>query len=127
MTSSDLVRAYREGRLSRRELIRGLVAMGMSVSVATAIADRARAASSQSGGRATRSRAVEVVDDTYDDIYSPEAPVGVGGVVALPSTGVGRESTSAKLATPLAVIGAGAALAAAGIKRLKGSPKADPS
>lgn len=125
MTSNDLVRAYREGRLSRRELIRGLVAMGMSVSVATAVADRARAASSQPGGRATRSRAFEVVDDTYDDVYGPEAPAEEGGVVALPSTGVGQESTSSKLAMPLAVIGAGAALAAAGIKRLKGAPKAD--
>jgi hypothetical protein len=120
MTSTDLVRAYQEGRLSRRELIRGLVALGMSATVATALADRARAASIRPGAQQARGRAVGDVDDTYDDVYGPEAPAEEE-VVTLPSTGAGRAESSSLLTKPIAIIGAGAAIAAAGLRRLKGS------
>src|SRR5215204_5459516 len=60
---NDLIEAYQNGRISRRSFVRGMMALGVSASVAVSLADGVRAA--PGGGRsALRS------DDAYeDDVY----------------------------------------------------------
>jgi hypothetical protein len=99
---NDLIEAYQNGRISRRSFVRGMMALGVSASVAVSLADGVRAA--PGGGRsALRS------DDAYeDDVYE------------LPDTGAGMGSSDSWV-KPLAILGAGAALVAGGLRRLKGS------
>jgi hypothetical protein len=109
-----LIDAYRHGRIDRRAFIRGMVAVGMSVSLATALADQVRAAPAPAG-RISRVHGQDDIYEPDDDIYEPEAPV------ALPSTGATDATSPSGWAKPLAVIGAGAALAAGAMRRLKGT------
>jgi hypothetical protein len=101
---NDLIEAYQNGRISRRAFVRGMMALGVSASVAVSLADGVRAAP---GGRKASLRS----DDVYeDDVYE------------LPSTGAGISGSGDSWVKPLAVLGAGAALLAGGLRRLKGSP-----
>lgn len=111
VTRSELVSAYQSGRINRRTLIKGLTAVGMSLTVATSMADKLRAAP----------RAAGEIEDPVDDTYEP-----VGGeeeeppVTQLPNTGIGGDEKSS-LAAPIAVIGGAAALVASRIRRTKSS------
>jgi hypothetical protein len=100
---NDLIEAYQNGRISRRAFVRGMMALGASASVAVSLADGVRAAP---GARKANLRS----DDTYEDVYE------------LPSTGAGVSGSGDSWVKPLAVLGAGAALVAGGLRRLKGSP-----
>jgi hypothetical protein len=101
---NDLIEAYQNGRISRRAFVRGMMALGVSASVAVSLADGVRAAP---GARKASLRS----DDVYeDDVYE------------LPSTGAGMSGSGDSWVKPLAILGAGAALVAGGLRRLKGSP-----
>jgi hypothetical protein len=100
---NDLIEAYQNGRISRRAFVRGMMALGVSASVAVSLADGVRAAP---GARRSSLRGSDVYDDTYE----------------LPSTGIGASGSGDSWVKPLAVLGAGAALVAGGLRRLKGSP-----
>jgi hypothetical protein len=102
---NDLIEAYQNGRISRRSFVRGMMALGVSASVAVSLADGVRAAP---GGRTTGRRG-GAQDDTYDD-----------DVYELPDTGAGMGSGDSWI-KPMAILGAGAALVAGGLRRLKGS------
>lgn len=96
MSQPELVDAYRSGRIGRRVFVKGLVGLGMSVSVATAMADRVRA---QSG--------TPVASPTPDDVYDPETEVPV---TSLPNTGATDSGSSAgAVGKTLAIAGAGVA------------------
>jgi hypothetical protein len=99
--------------MDRRAFIRGGVALGLSVSAAAALADRVRASSTGGASRRSAKFVGDVYDDdTYgDDTYGPSE---------LPSTGAGTASTSSSW-KPLAILGAGAAVAAGALRRLKGA------
>lgn len=102
MARNDLIEAYQNGRISRRSFVRGMMALGVSASVAVSLADGVRAAP---GGRSAGFRS----DDVYeDDVYE------------LPDTGAGMTSGDSWV-KPMAILGAGAALVAGGLRRLKGS------
>src|SRR4029453_9497437 len=96
MSRSELTDAYVSGRISRRSFVRGMVALGASVPVAMALADKVSAAGNASA-RISRS------SDTYPDPYPyppkphhhHDYPKPSGGysttttyVSALPATGV---------------------------------------
>jgi hypothetical protein len=99
---NDLIEAYQNGRISRRSFVRGMMALGVSASVAVSLADGVRASS---GPGKTMRRA----EDAYaDDVYE------------LPDTGAGMGSGDSWV-KPMAILGAGAALVAGGLRRLKGS------
>jgi hypothetical protein len=107
---NDLIEAYQNGRISRRAFVRGMMALGVSASVAVSLADGVRAAPG------ARKVAVQR-DDAYEDTYSSG-----GGTTTLPSTGAGISGSGDSWVKPLAVLGAGAALVAGGLRRLKGDP-----
>jgi hypothetical protein len=96
--------------MDRRAFIRGGVALGLSVSAAAALADRVRASS---GGGASR-LSPKFVGDVYgDDTYEDD-------VYELPATGAGVTQSGSSW-KPLALLGAGAAVAAGAFRRLKGA------
>jgi hypothetical protein len=99
---NDLIEAYQNGRISRRSFVRGMMALGVSASVAVSLADGVRAAP---GGKSGARRG----SDVYDDVYE------------LPTTGAGPTSGDSWV-KPLAILGAGAALVAGGLRRMKGAP-----
>jgi hypothetical protein len=99
---NDLIEAYQNGRISRRSFVRGMMALGVSASVAVSLADGVRAAGNK--GAASRRGS-----DVYDDVYE------------LPTTGAGPTSGDSWV-KPLAILGAGAALVAGGLRRMKGAP-----
>lgn len=105
MARNDLIEAYQNGRISRRSFVRGMMALGVSASVAVSLADGVRAAP---GGRASGFRSANADDVYEDDVYE------------LPDTGTGTAATDSWL-KPMAILGAGAALVAGGLRRLKGS------
>jgi hypothetical protein len=108
MSQPELVVAYRSGRIGRRTFVRGLVGLGMSLSVATAMADRVRA---QAG--------TPVASPTPDDVYDPGTEVPV---TELPNTGSSDSSdATGTIAKTLAVLGGGAAVVA-GLLRRKSDP-----
>lgn len=112
MARNELIEAYQNGRISRRAFVRGMMALGVSASVAVSLADGVRAAPSAGSKRA-------VSEDVYGntgDVYDPAK------TVTLPSTGAGISGSGDSWVKPLAVLGAGAALVAGGLRRLKGSP-----
>ncbi len=73
MSHNELVDAYRRGRISRRTFIRGMVALGATVTMANAAAD-AYAAPLKPGGPA----AFRAQDDVYGD--DDDGAGGGGGV-----------------------------------------------
>ena len=105
MARNDLIEAYQNGRISRRSFVRGMMALGVSASVAVSLADGVRAAP---GGRATGRRGGAQDDGYVDDVYE------------LPDTGSGMDSGDSWV-KPMAILGAGAALVVGGLRRLKGS------
>jgi hypothetical protein len=99
MSRNQLIDSYQTGRIGRRTFIKGMVGLGLSASVATALADKVRAAPTSSPAK--------------DDIYDPGAPV-----TGLPNTGIGQASSSSKnTGATLAVLGAGAAAVAGMLRR----------
>ena len=111
MTRNELVSAYQRGRIDRRAFIKGMAALGMSLTVATSMADKLRAAPAPKGSFSGR-----FLDDSYDDIYDDEEDP----VIVLPSTGIG-EQDSGRSWGPAAVIGGAAAVIATRIRRSKPS------
>ena len=123
MSRSELTDAYVSGRISRRSFVRGMVALGASVPVAMALADKVSAAPSGAPrmGRNANS-------DVYPDPYPPHhhhhhhpqpapAPAPVT-VTTLPATGVAEQDTSSVVA-PLAAGAAAAALIALRMRQPK--------
>ena len=121
MSRSELTDAYVSGRISRRSFVRGMVALGASVPVAMALADKVSAAPSGAPrmGRNANS-------DVYPDPYPPHhhhhhhpqptpAPVTV---TTLPATGVAEQDKSSVVA-PLAAGAAAAALVALRMRQPK--------
>lgn len=107
MSQPELVEAYRSGRIGRRAFVKGLVGLGMSVSVATAMADRVRAQDS-----------TPVASPTPDDVYGTPTPVPGVPVTELPNTGASNSSSSAgTLGKTMAIAGAGLAAVAAFVHR----------
>lgn len=110
VSRNQLIDSYQSGRIGRRAFIKGMVGLGMSATLATALADKVRAASTASTAGS----------DANSDIYDPGTPP-----TALPATGTGRPASSSKSAgAALTVLAAGAA-AAAGILRRKTNTAAE--
>ncbi|CAN5411060.1 hypothetical protein BH09CHL1_BH09CHL1_06090 [soil metagenome] len=106
MSQPELVEAYRSGRIGRRVFVKGLVGLGMSVSVATAMADRVRAQDS-----------TPVATVTPDDVYTP-TPVVDDPVTTLPNTGAADSGNSAgMIGKTMVIAGAGLAAVAAFVHR----------
>lgn len=117
--------AYQAGRISRRTFVRGMAALGLSVSVATALAESIEAAPASGGGRGVV-RAVGMPDDTYEPHPAPaQSSSEVAEVTTLPATGVGesRESGSGLLKTGM--LAGAAALIAGGYRKLKDAAAED--
>ena len=123
MSRSELTDAYVSGRISRRSFVRGMVALGASVPVAMALADKVSAAPA-GVGRINRS------SDVYPDPYphphphpKPPAPAPApapAAVTTLPATGVAQQDQSSIVA-PLAAGAAAAALVALRMRQPKKS------
>jgi len=123
MSRSELTDAYVSGRISRRSFVRGMVALGASVPVAMALADKVSAAPA-GVGRINRS------SDVYPDPYphphphphpKPPAPAPApapAAVTTLPATGVAQQDQSSIVA-PLAAGAAAAALVALRMRQPK--------
>ena len=122
MSRSELTDAYVSGRISRRSFVRGMVALGASVPVAMALADKVSAAPA-GVGRINRS------SDVYPDPYPPHPPhppkppkpapaPAPAAVTTLPATGVAQQDQSSIVA-PLAAGAAAAALVALRMRQPK--------
>lgn len=111
MSRAELLDAYRRGTLSRRGFVRGMGALGVSIATANHLADQVAAST-------------KPADDVYDaDRHTAPKPTPASApatVIELPSTGTGAdarpESTRMKI---LGLMGASAALAATGFRRLR--------
>lgn len=126
MSRSELTDAYVSGRISRRSFVRGMVALGASVPVAMALADKVSAAP---GGAARVSRSADVYPDPYPwppappKPYYPPKPAPApapAAVTTLPATGVAQQDQSSIVA-PLAAGAAAAALIALRMRQPKKS------
>jgi hypothetical protein len=122
--------AYQAGRISRRTFIRGMAALGLSVSVATALAESIEAAPAGGGNRG-QARAVGMPDEPRDDTYG-EAPhrhrhheTGTGAVTTLPETGIGQSQSSGSGLLKTGMVAGAAALIAGGYRKLKGAAAED--
>jgi len=126
MSRSELTDAYVSGRISRRSFVRGMVALGASVPVAMALADKVSAAP---GGAARISRSSDVYPDPYPwppkphhhhhHHHKPKPAAGGGAAVTtLPATGVAEQDKSSVVA-PLAAGAAAAALVALRMRQPK--------
>lgn len=122
MSRSELTDAYVSGRISRRSFVRGMVALGASVPVAMALADKVSAAP---GGAARISRSSDVYPDPYP--WPPLKPVhpvkpapAPAAVTTLPATGIAQQDQSSIVA-PLAAGAAAAALIALRMRQPKKS------
>lgn len=100
MSRNELTDAYVSGRISRRSFVRGMVALGASVTAAVALADDISAAT---GGRA------RLTARHQDDVYNGDDDDDNGGVTQLPETGVGDSEGASSLAKPAMAAGAAAA------------------
>jgi hypothetical protein len=70
MVESELWAAFRAGRIGRRAFIQGMAALGLSISAANHLADRAQA------------QVQPPTDDVYDDVYHHNGGQGGhGGMV----------------------------------------------
>jgi hypothetical protein len=120
MSRSELTDAYVSGRISRRSFVRGMVALGASVPVAMALADKVGAAPG-GGARALRS-ASDIYPDPYPWPPKPHHPhkPKPAAVTTLPSTGVAQQDQSSVVA-PLAAGAAAAALVALRMRQPKKS------
>src|SRR3954451_16487693 len=107
MSRSELISSYQNGRIDRRTLVKGLMALGMSATIATAMADRLRAAPAPKGQLSGRFQ-----DDSYDDTYGEDPGTGTGGVSELPNTGAPTAESQSNWMAPAAAIGAAAAFVA---------------
>lgn len=126
MSRSELTDAYVSGRISRRSFVRGMVALGASVPVAMALADKVSASGAPSSG-ARINRSSDVYPDPYPwPVYPPHhhhypKPSGGGStytVTTLPATGVAEQDKSSIVA-PLAAGAAAAALVALRMRQPK--------
>ena len=128
MSRSELTDAYVSGRISRRSFVRGMVALGASVPVAMALADKVSAAP---GGTARISRSSDVYPDPYPWPPKPPKPhhphhpkpapaAPAAAVTTLPATGVAQQDQSSIVA-PLAAGAAAAALVALRMRQPKKS------
>ena len=127
MSRSELTDAYVSGRISRRSFVRGMVALGASVPVAMALADKVSAAP---GGAARVSRSADVYPDPYPwppappkphhHHYTPAPAPAPAAVTTLPATGVAQQDQSSIVA-PLAAGAAAAALIALRMRQPKKS------
>ncbi len=124
MSRSELTDAYVSGRISRRSFVRGMVALGASVPVAMALADKVSAAP---GGVARVSRSSDIYPDPYPWPPKPPKPHhhhkpsgGTTTVTTLPATGVAQQDQSSIVA-PLAAGAAAAALVALRMRQPKKS------
>lgn len=125
MSRSELTDAYVSGRISRRSFVRGMVALGASVPVAMALADKVSAAP---GGVTRMSRSADVYPDPYPWPPKPVKPVypvkpvkpAPAAVTTLPATGVAQQDQSSIVA-PLAAGAAAAALVALRMRQSKKS------
>lgn len=116
MSRSELTDAYVSGRISRRSFVRGMVALGASVPVAMALADKVSAAPS---GAARISRSSDVYPDPYPHPHPhPHPPAPAPAVTTLPATGVAEQDKSSIVA-PLAAGAAAAALVALRMRQPK--------
>jgi len=128
MSRSELTDAYVSGRISRRSFVRGMVALGASVPVAMALADKVSAAP---GGNARISRSSDIYPDPYpwppkppkpEPYYPPKPhhpkPAPAAAVTTLPATGVAEQDQSSIVA-PLAAGAAAAALIALRMRQPK--------
>ena len=122
MTRNELVAAYQTGRIDRRTFVKGMAAFGLSVSVASAMADRLRAAPAPSSRFSAR-YAGDIYDDTYEEPTTPTTPAKpaeTSTVSTLPATGAGDDS-GRSWAAPLAALGGAAALIASRVRRFRSS------
>lgn len=123
MSRSELTDAYVSGRISRRSFVRGMVALGASVPVAMALADKVSAAP---GGAARLSKSSDVYPDPYPWPPKPPKPhhphkpkpAPAAAVTTLPATGVAQQDQSSIVA-PLAAGAAAAALIALRMRQPK--------
>ena len=126
MSRSELTDAYVSGRISRRSFVRGMVALGASVPVAMALADKVSAAPG-GGARISRS-ASDIYPDPYPWPPKPPKPhhphkpkpAEPAAVTTLPATGVAQQDQSSIVA-PLAAGAAAAALVALRMRQPKKS------
>jgi hypothetical protein len=125
MSRSELTDAYVSGRISRRSFVRGMVALGASVPVAMALADKV-SASPVGGARISRS-ASDIYPDPYPWPPKPPKPhkphhhkPKPAAVTTLPATGVAQQDQSSIVA-PLAAGAAAAALVALRMRQPKKS------
>jgi hypothetical protein len=122
MSRSELTDAYVSGRISRRSFVRGMVALGASVPVAMALADKVSAAP---GGGARAVRSSDIYPDPYPGPPKPPKPgpkpaPKPAEVTTLPATGVAQQDQSSVVA-PLAAGAAAAALVALRMRQPKKS------
>ena len=122
MSRSELTDAYVSGRISRRSFVRGMVALGASVPVAMALADKVSAAP---GGAARISRSSDVYPDPYPwpplkpvHPHHPKPAPAPAAVTTLPATGIAQQDQSSIVA-PLAAGAAAAALVALRMRQPK--------
>lgn len=121
MSRSELTDAYVSGRISRRSFVRGMVALGASVPVAMALADKVGAAG---GSTARISRSSDVYPDPYPHPHPhpkpPAPPAPAPAVTTLPATGVAEQDKSS-VVLPMAAGAAAAALVALRMRQPKKS------
>ena len=139
MSQNDLVEAYRRGRISRRTFIRGMVALGATMTMANRAADTYAAPQRPAGAAASRAQGDVYGDDddgagggttggsssgggtTGGSSSGGSSSGGGSGRSTLPRTGIGSSAANGSWLKPATLVAGAAALAVAGLRRLKGS------
>jgi len=112
VSKNEIVTAYLNGRIDRRQFVKRLTAVGVSSAAAMAYAQSLASPATASGTTRDSNGFVAARMQTYT--YTPVPTVtggtGTGTVETLPSTGVGESGQRGSWLAPAALAGAAAAL-----------------
>jgi len=110
VSKNEIVTAYLNGRIDRRQFVKRLTAVGVSSAAAMAYAQSLASPATASGTTRDSNGFVAARMQAYTPVPTVTGGTGTGTVGTLPSTGVGESGQRGSWLAPAALAGAAAAL-----------------